>query len=500
MKPPTNGAVLLRGYFTALAGVLLVALLALAVAVAAVPLITRGQSLSVNDASMAPAINEGDLVVTRGVSDPGSVGLGQLVVFAKGGGDTTLAIREVVGEQLTATGRRLITKGEAYDEPDESSLAEEDVIGVYMYRIPKLGYAVEWAEKHGLTVIVILSVLVVLLAAGLVLLVLRQRRLPRETRPSETAPPSAPPTPEPTAAPGPARGPSASPAEDTGPFARRRPPAPLASGAGAATRGPRRPPPPSPPSPPSPLARGAAPRAGQPAMRRSSPADRAAARREAGAEPWESSPDAGPPLLSRRSVREAAAARSTPRRTDPRQTSAEGAPPKPRPIPWVKDSGAPTGEIPPTLTAGPPNWGDLQAVTRRQAATRRAVTADRIISTRPDTVAKPVAFVPRGPGVEGFSTGELPTRRPRHIGEIKSVADRLPRATVPPGGMPRPWGQVEPEPRPPQPRRASSLADKIPRAQTPPWPLAPPEPDEDLSWMDDIGGKLRPWDAPRPTR
>jgi hypothetical protein len=100
---------------------------------------------------------------------------------------------------------------------------------------------------------------------------------------------------------------------------------------------------------------------------------------------------------------------------------------------------------------------------------------------------------------------------------------------VPPEAPPRPWGSA-PAPATPQPAK-SSLASRIPRAVTPPLPLAPrqspawptgpgglgqpddtpeqagrtgraigsdaaPSGDDDLSWMDNLDGKLRPWDAP----
>ncbi|MDR2114055.1 MAG: hypothetical protein LBO75_02120, partial [Bifidobacteriaceae bacterium] len=69
---------------------------------------------------------------------------------------------------------------------------------------------------------------------------------------------------------------------------------------------------------------------------------------------------------------------------------------------------------------------------------------EHLISTRPDTLVKPVAFVPSGPGVEGTSVGALPVRRPRPVEPAGSIADRVPRSQIPPGAAPQPWPQAPP--------------------------------------------------------
>ncbi|MDR3361099.1 MAG: signal peptidase I, partial [Bifidobacteriaceae bacterium] len=174
-QPTKSGS--LGTYFAALAGVLIMAVLALAIAAAAVPMVAGGEALNVKNSSMAPTINVGDLAVTRSVGDPSAIRTGQIVVFRDVSDQAGLVIRRVVDERQGTSGRLLTVQGDASSSADKLSLPQDDVIGVYMYRIPRLGYAVGWAEQHGLTVIIILSALVVLLTVSVLVLALRQRRL-----------------------------------------------------------------------------------------------------------------------------------------------------------------------------------------------------------------------------------------------------------------------------------------------------------------------------------
>jgi signal peptidase I len=562
----------------------------LAVVAGAIPLLVGGNSWTVTNGSMAPAVDVGDLVVTKGVSDPAAVEVGQIVVFPGRGDRSAPVIHRVVGEKEGENGRRLTTKGDSNAQPDKLTVAEKDVMGIYMYRIPKLGYAISWADRNGMTVIIILSILVVLLTVGLFVLAARQRRLlgPAEPKdpgspgspgpPAGAAPPGAPPVRRPErparrpqpASPGPDRGTPPAPAvprgprdaqkaarPDSGPAQGLAPQPPTGETSPVVAPGrrsavdkasvpwapsplsgdnawdstdsqrfagpPENPPPPSfdeprrsgrPASqgrdpveaPPRPQAAGAA--AGGFAQAPSATGPSAAApsadSKPAGHDGGPNPPPLVPPGLPR------PRAGRTPR---PDQSDGIGRPPgvadrpvdgspeshRPRPIPWL--SGLVTGGQRPHV-AGGGDTTDTGAKGRPGADPRRPAPAERVVSTRPDTVARPVAFMPHGPGVEGVSTGELPARRPRRIGDVESVADRLPHSEIPPGGAPRPWGA--PEPEPPAPRQEPrSLADRIPRAQTPPWPIAPRSArgssdrgDNDLEWMDDLGGKLRPWDAP----
>jgi signal peptidase len=511
----------LGGYFAALGAVLLVAMLVLAVASAAVPLLAGGHSWTMKNASMAPAVNTGDLVITKAVRDPAVIKVGQIIVLPDNGDRSAPQVRRVVGEEQPGDGRRLITKGDANPRRDRATVAEEEVMGVYMYRIPKLGYAIGWAERNGMAAIIALSVLVVLLTIGIFVLAARQRRLLQEhPAPRERDG-------------GPAEGharqgrvPGQGGASPSGPEpgSRGRPPGaagiPGGSGSPAPPRQVQRSPVTGrrPALPGGPGRRSAAQKATAPwapgdldrdrtfGGSRTQDAGPAGQPQEPAArqpqEPLAGHPQEPPPGAPSHVAKHAATGASDGMRGDAPGVTGRSEPEsyepptgptrRPKPIPWLSGPGA--GE--------PEGGSDAGRPSRQQPP-----PAERVISTRPDTVARPVAFVPQGPGVQGLSTGELPARRPKRIGNVESVADRLPRSQIPPGGAPRPWGEPEPEPHvaapAPAKRAAGSLGDRIPRAQTPPWPLAPrPDPvqlaqEDDLAWMDDLdSSQLRPWDAP----
>jgi signal peptidase I len=89
----------------------------------------------VRSESMAPAISMGDVVVTGPVH--GAFGReikpGTVVTYQTG--TTTVTHRVLsVGES------GLVTKGDAVEDHDARPIAESEVVGQYLFRIPKLGY------------------------------------------------------------------------------------------------------------------------------------------------------------------------------------------------------------------------------------------------------------------------------------------------------------------------------------------------------------------------
>jgi signal peptidase len=517
------------GFFAALAAVLLVAVLALAVAVGGVPLIVNGQVLNVNGDTMWPAFSRGDVIIIRPVDDPAQIQAGKIISY-RTGADATVVTRRVVDERLDGSQRRLVTRGDNDPPSVTDEVAENQIVGVYMYRIPKLGYAVTWAGQHGLVVIVIGSAAVVAVAAVLLLIA---RRRAGAARPE----------------PGPGRAGADAPDRpggDSGRVAGARDTAPERwsdgrdGGPSPAARWPEARDGESPgagvgwpdfrdaagPSPASPQLSDAA----APASHRSSPW---AGRRE-GESPsagvgWPDFRDAGPSPASPQLPDAAAPAshRSSPsvgeqRQLAPDQPPASGGPvtgglpalggagsvtgpdgiggipgagsvtggggigpnaesgpvrrpsgfkraslagdgePRPRPVPW-RPGPAPTAERAPGRgRADVPSWDDV--ATSGPRAPARSI--ERMVTTRPDTLAKPAAFVPTGPAMEGQPTGELPTRRPRRIGPVPSVADRIPRAQIPA----QPATGAHPVVDAGAPRRSHPIAARIPRAQTPPMP------------------------------
>ena len=89
----------------------------------------------VRSESMKPAINMGDMVITGPLDGPlsGEVKPGTIVTYQLG--------EELVTHRvLSVDGDTLVTKGDAVEDPDARSVNLSDVRGVYLFKIPYMGY------------------------------------------------------------------------------------------------------------------------------------------------------------------------------------------------------------------------------------------------------------------------------------------------------------------------------------------------------------------------
>lgn len=106
----------------------------------------------VRSESMKPAINMGDMVVIgpldgplRGVVEPGSI-----VTYRRGAELVTHRV-------LSVDGSTLATKGDAMEDADPWPVSLSDVRGVYLFRIPSIGYFSNFIRtKLGWLVVVII--------------------------------------------------------------------------------------------------------------------------------------------------------------------------------------------------------------------------------------------------------------------------------------------------------------------------------------------------------
>jgi len=89
----------------------------------------------VRSESMKPAINMGDVVVTGPVGGPfnGEIGPGKVITFQSGDVLVTHRI-------LSIKDGTLVTKGDAVEDPDARTVSMSVVRGVYLFKIPGLGY------------------------------------------------------------------------------------------------------------------------------------------------------------------------------------------------------------------------------------------------------------------------------------------------------------------------------------------------------------------------
>ncbi len=89
----------------------------------------------VRSESMTPSINMGDMVVVGPLNNPLGKGVeaGSVVTYERGGELITHRVLSVDGEVL-------LTKGDAVEDPDAQPVKLSSVTGVYLFKIPYLGY------------------------------------------------------------------------------------------------------------------------------------------------------------------------------------------------------------------------------------------------------------------------------------------------------------------------------------------------------------------------
>ncbi|MEV7974138.1 signal peptidase I [Cellulomonas sp. NPDC089187] len=131
--------------------VLLVALIA---ALVVVPKVTGGTSLTVLSGSMEPTFAPGDVLVVRGVDSAdvcAEIAINDVITYFPKPDDPTLISHRVVGKTIgtfdDGTRCRLVTQGDANSAVDDP-ISPEQVRGVLLYGIPKLGWLRQWAGDH----------------------------------------------------------------------------------------------------------------------------------------------------------------------------------------------------------------------------------------------------------------------------------------------------------------------------------------------------------------
>lgn len=152
---------------TALALVLIGLVLALAV----VPRLSGGASLTVLTGSMEPTFAPGDVIVVKGVDAAdvcAEVGVGEIVTFFPEPNDPALISHRVIGKTIgtfdDGTSCRLVTQGDANSAVDEP-VSPEQVRGVFQYGVPKLGWVRQWVGDNIQAVVVVAAL--ALLALGI---------------------------------------------------------------------------------------------------------------------------------------------------------------------------------------------------------------------------------------------------------------------------------------------------------------------------------------------
>ena len=105
--------------------------------------------MSMLSGSMTGTINIGDFIVDDPVTAAQSQHLqvGQIVTFREVAGSTTLITHRIVAVKITGHTVSYITKGDANNAPDTTPRPASDVIGVFLFAIPRGGYALAALHK-----------------------------------------------------------------------------------------------------------------------------------------------------------------------------------------------------------------------------------------------------------------------------------------------------------------------------------------------------------------
>lgn len=134
---------------------------------AVAPMALGLKSYTVRSDSMSPAIETGDVVVTRQIA-PAEAEVGDIVTFKDPDGSGDLITHRARAIARTPAGIAFVTRGDANNAAERWTVSADGRIGRLSYRIPLLGYPLSvFGTAPGKLALVALPALVLL---GLVLL------------------------------------------------------------------------------------------------------------------------------------------------------------------------------------------------------------------------------------------------------------------------------------------------------------------------------------------
>jgi signal peptidase I len=113
---------------------------------------------------MVPTFRMGDVIITRPITD--NIEPGMIVMYQHG--DETISHRV-----LSVNGDTLVMKGDTLDKPDPWQVTVSSARGVYLFKIPYIGYAVSFMKtKLGWFLSIIIPAAVIV--GGFILSILKE--------------------------------------------------------------------------------------------------------------------------------------------------------------------------------------------------------------------------------------------------------------------------------------------------------------------------------------
>ncbi len=116
-------------------------------AAVSLPTLTGHRSFTILSGSMEPAISTGDVIVTRPMS-PLAINVGDIVTFRDPSNDTRLVTHRVRRVEIGGGVAKFETKGDANNTAERWSVLADGQVGLVTYRVPKLGYVLEWLTRR----------------------------------------------------------------------------------------------------------------------------------------------------------------------------------------------------------------------------------------------------------------------------------------------------------------------------------------------------------------
>jgi signal peptidase len=104
------------------------------------------RSFTVRSGSMTPAIETGDVVVTKSIS-PLAARAGDVVTFVDPEGTGKLFSHRVQSVRAAGGEVAFVTRGDANTSTERWRVPADGSIGRVAYRIPKIGYALSWIDS-----------------------------------------------------------------------------------------------------------------------------------------------------------------------------------------------------------------------------------------------------------------------------------------------------------------------------------------------------------------
>lgn len=136
-----------------------------------VPTVLGHKVLAVVSGSMEPAINTGDVIIVKPVAAEQEVRDGDIVTFRVQDKPDMMVTHRVVGTvKVNGTPVAYVTKGDANLDRDLSTIARDQIVGTFRWRILYFGYLSAFLRKP-------IGIVFVVILPGLVLVGLEFRKM-----------------------------------------------------------------------------------------------------------------------------------------------------------------------------------------------------------------------------------------------------------------------------------------------------------------------------------